>query len=133
MEGHTVKRFDEMEATYGGAMRRARAELGVEAFGLSVIDLPAGFDGYTEHTEEESGQEEVYVTLAGTGEIEVGGQRHAIDTETVARVAPESPRKIWPGPEGIRILAIGGVPGGPYVPSDVSKLGAPDPFDSPQP
>ena len=33
MSGCTVKRIDEMEAIYGGAYKRARAELGVSAFG----------------------------------------------------------------------------------------------------
>ena len=41
MSDYTVKRIDEMEAYYLGAMKRARAELGVTAFGLQVMDLPA--------------------------------------------------------------------------------------------
>jgi len=39
MSGCTVKRIDEMEAIYGGAYKRARAELGVTSFGMQVIDF----------------------------------------------------------------------------------------------
>ena len=34
MSTHTVKKIDEMEAVYLGAFKRARAELGVESFGM---------------------------------------------------------------------------------------------------
>ena len=37
MSDYTVKRIDEMEGYYLGAMKRARAELGVTAFGLQVL------------------------------------------------------------------------------------------------
>jgi len=40
MSGYAVKRIDEMEAVYLGAFKRARAELGVESFGMAIIDLP---------------------------------------------------------------------------------------------
>ena len=37
-------------------------------------------------------------------------------------------RKVWPGPDGIRLLVLGGVPGKVYEAPDVSKLGQPDPM-----
>ena len=40
MTDFAVKRIDEMEAIYAGAFKRARAELGIHAFGLQVIDMP---------------------------------------------------------------------------------------------
>ena len=49
MSTHTVKKIDEMEAVYLGAFKRARAELGVESFGMSIIDLPPNFENYPEH------------------------------------------------------------------------------------
>ena len=58
MSGCTVKRIDEMEAIYGGAYKRARAELGVTAFGMQVIDFPPNFEGYPEHDHGTDGQEE---------------------------------------------------------------------------
>jgi uncharacterized cupin superfamily protein len=114
MAGHAVKKIDDMEAVYGGAFKRVRAELGVESFGIQVIDMPANFDGYPEHDHAEDGQEEVFVALRGGGEIEIEGERYPLDPDHIARVASGVKRKVWPGEQGIRMLIVGGVPGGPY-------------------
>jgi mannose-6-phosphate isomerase-like protein (cupin superfamily) len=127
MSGYAVKRIDEMEAAFGGGFKRARAELGVESFGMQVIDMPPNFDGYPEHDHSEDGQEEVYLALRGGGELEIEGERFPLDPDHVARVGPGVKRKIWPGDEGIRLLALGGMPGQAYEPPEVTKLGGPDP------
>lgn len=128
MSDYAVKRIDEMEAVFRGAFKRARAELGVESFGLGIIDLPANYENYPEHEHDEDGQEEVYVTLRGGGEIEIDGERFPLDPDHVARVAGGTKRKVWPGDDGIRMLVIGGVPGGTYKPPEISNLGEPDPM-----
>ena len=129
MASHSVKRIDDMEAVFAGSFKRARAELGVEAFGVQVIDMPAGTELYPEHDHAEDGQEEVYLPLRGDGEIEIEGERHAVDSETMVRVGPGVTRKLWPGAEGMRVLVIGGVAGRAYEAPDVSRLGAPDPLE----
>jgi mannose-6-phosphate isomerase-like protein (cupin superfamily) len=128
MADYTVKRIDDMEAAFRGAFKRARAELGASAFGMQVLDLPAGVTAYPEHDHSEDGQEEVYVTLGGDGEIEIEGERHPLDRDTMVRVAPGTKRKVWPGERGIRLLILGGVPGEAYEPPEVTRLGAPDPM-----
>jgi mannose-6-phosphate isomerase-like protein (cupin superfamily) len=127
MGDYTAKRIDEMEAIYRGAFKRVRAELGVESFGIQVIDLPPDI-GAVEHDHAESGQEEVYLVLRGSGEIEIDGERVAIDPETVVRVGPATRRNLHAGPEGMRVLALGGVPGQAYEAPEVTKLGEPDPM-----
>jgi mannose-6-phosphate isomerase-like protein (cupin superfamily) len=127
MAGYAVKRIDDMEAVVAGTFKRARAELGVESFGFQVMDLPANLEIYPEHDHADDGQEEVYVALRGSGEVEIDGERHAIDPETMVMVGPGVKRKIWTGDEPMRVLAIGGIPGKAYEAPDVSKLGAPDP------
>jgi mannose-6-phosphate isomerase-like protein (cupin superfamily) len=128
MAGHTVKKIDDMEAIYGGAFKRARAELGVESFGMQIIDMPPNFENYPEHDHEQDGQEEVYVTLSGSGELEIEGERFPLDADHVARVGPGISRKVWPGEAGIRILVLGGKAGGAYEAPDNTKLGEPDPM-----
>lgn len=130
MAGHAVKKIDEMEAIYMGAFKRARAELGVESFGLQIIDMPPSYENYPEHDHSEDGQEEVYVTLRGGGEIEIEGERSPLDPDHIARVGPGVKRKVWPGPDGVRLLIVGGVPGGTYEPPAISELGEPDPMAS---
>jgi mannose-6-phosphate isomerase-like protein (cupin superfamily) len=129
MGNYAVKRIDEMEAVFGGGFKRARAELGVESFGMQVLDMPAELgDRYPEHDHGQDGQEEVYVVLRGSGEIEIEGERHPLDAETMVRVGPGVKRKLFAGPQGVRVLALGGVTGKPYEAPDVSKLGEPDPM-----
>ena len=128
MGDYTVKRIDDMEAVFAGAFKRARAELGVESFGMQVMDLPPNLERFPEHDHADDGQEEVYVTLRGSGEIEVDGERLPLDTDTIVRVGPAPKRKIYPGTEGIRLLALGGVPGGPYEAHPVTELGGPESF-----
>jgi hypothetical protein len=45
----TVAAIDEMESIHGGLVRRARAELGVTAWGMQVLTLPPNWDGYPLH------------------------------------------------------------------------------------
>ena len=127
MSGYKIKRIDDMEAVFYGAFKRARGELGVEAFGFNVIDMPPNADQYPEHSHADDGQEEVYVAMCGSGEIEIEAERHPIDLETMIRVGPGVSRKVWTGDDSLRLLIIGGVPGAAYEPSENSKLGAPDP------
>ena len=70
MADYTAKKIDDMEAICGGGFKRARAELGVESFGMQVIDMPPGYDDYPEHDHAETGQEEVYLVLRGSAEVE---------------------------------------------------------------
>lgn len=130
MAGHTVKKIDEMEAIYLGAFKRVRAELGVESFGIQIIDLPPDFENYPEHDHSEDGQEEVYLALRGGGEIEIEGERFPLDPDHISRVASGVKRKVWPGSDGVRLLIVGGVPGGAYEAPSISELGEPDPMAS---
>jgi mannose-6-phosphate isomerase-like protein (cupin superfamily) len=122
--------IDEMEAMYDGIARRARAELGVTAWGMQVMTLPPGWDGYPDHAHgagtEEAGQEEVYIPLSGTATLVAGGKRYELRPGVMARVAPEQRRQILPGPEGIRFVALGGVVGA-HNPSPWTELGGPWP------
>src|SRR3954451_2186849 len=111
MGKYSVKRIDDMEAVFGGAFKRARAGLGVESFGMQVIDIPPNWDQYPEHDHAGDGQEEVYLPLKGSADIEIEGERHRIDPDTMVRVGPGVSRKIIAGADGIRLLAIGGCPG----------------------
>jgi hypothetical protein len=130
MSDYTVKKIDEMEAVFLGGFKRARAELGVEAFGLQVIDLPPNYPDYPDHDHAEDGQEEVFMAIRGGGEIEIEGDRFPLDPEHMVRVAAATRRKVIPGSEGIRMVIVGGVPGGVYEAPAVSKLGEPDPMRS---
>lgn len=125
----TVKKIDEMEAIYLGGFKRARAELGVSAFGFQVIDMPPNSgDAYPEHDHTHDGQEELYVGISGSGEIEIDGEHETLEPGMMIRVGPTAKRMVRSGDEPIRFLIAGAVPGEPYEPSDITKLGEPDPL-----
>lgn len=122
MTDFTAKQLNEMEAGFGGGFVKVRAELGVTAFGMQVIQLPPGYEGYPEHDHAESGQEEVFVTLSGSGFIEIEGERIEMDPETFIRVGPDVKRKVYSGPQGLRMLVVGGCPGEAYKVVPLTEL-----------
>jgi len=111
---YTVKRIDELGSIFHGAVKLAGAELCVESFGLQVLEFPPGFADYPEHDHSDDGQEEVYVLLDGSAEFDVAGERIPAETGSMLRVAPGTMRKLVPGDDGVRVLAIGCVAGGGY-------------------
>jgi mannose-6-phosphate isomerase-like protein (cupin superfamily) len=124
---YTARKIGDMEGFYKGLFLKARAEVGARSFGLAVVELGPNADNHPDH-DHAGGQEEVYVVLRGTGELEVDGERVPLDPETIVRVGPGAKRRILPGAEGMRLIAIGGTPGKAYEPPDYSELGAPDPL-----
>jgi hypothetical protein len=126
----TVAAFEDMEPLYDGVARRARATLGVTAWGMQVMTLPPHFDGYPNHRHDASvddaDQEEVYVPLAGSATLIAGDERFELRPGMMARVGPEQLRQIVPGPDGIRYIALGGVPG-TFAPPTWTELGGPWP------
>lgn len=127
----TVATIDEMEPVYDGLMRRARATLGVTAWGMQVLTLPPSWDGYPDHNHDSAAQdpdqEEVYVPLEGSAVLEADGETFELRPGMMARVGPQQLRRIVPGPDGIRFLALGGSPGA-FTPGSWSELGAPPPL-----
>jgi hypothetical protein len=131
MPDATVKSLDEMESFYDGMAVRARAALRVTSWGMQVFNLPPNWDGYPNHNHAagavDPGQEEVYIPLAGSATLELDGERHGLEPGVWARVGIEQLRRIVPGGEGFRYLAIGGTPGKTFVPPAWTELGAAPP------
>src|SRR5690349_6359108 len=112
-----------MEASFHGAFKKVLAELGISAFGIQVLDLPPNLsEGYPEHDHSEDRQEEVYLVLRGAAHMVVDGDELDLTTDVVVRVGPGIKSKIITGPEGARILALGGVPGQPYKINPTTEL-----------
>ena len=128
MPDYTLKKIDDMYATYGGAFKHARAELGVTSFGFQVIDLGPNSDAYPEHDHTHDDQEEVYVALHGSAEMDLEGEHVRLEPQTMVRVGVGTKRKLVTGEEALRVLIIGGVPGRAYEPQPNTAVGAPDPL-----
>jgi hypothetical protein len=131
MPDATIKRIDEMESFYDGMVTRARAELGATSWGMQVFQFPPGFGQYPNHHHGEgavdSGQEELYIPLVGSAELQLNGEGHELQPGVWARVGVSQLRRLIPGPEGLQCLVIGGTPGRAFVPPTWTELGAPPP------
>jgi mannose-6-phosphate isomerase-like protein (cupin superfamily) len=127
MAEYRSTRIDDIEAIYGGSMKRARSALDVTAFGLQVMDIPPNATGYPEHDHSTDGQEEVYVTLRGSATLDIEGTPVTLDPDHLVSVKSGTRRKVVPGDAGVRILVIGGVPGEAYAPAQWTEVGTPDP------
>lgn len=121
---YTMRTIDELESIHPGAVKLAGAELGVRSFGMQVLDFPAGFSDYPEHDHAEDGQEEVYVVLGGRADFVVDGEQVTVSPGQMLMVDAASTRKLYPGTEGVRILAIGATPGDIYERPEGFRSGA---------
>ena len=136
MGDYTAKKISEMESVIPGpdgglalakgiGFVKVRAELGASAFGVQAMVLPPNLtEGYPEHDHGHDGQEEVYAVLEGSGEMEIDGAIVEVDPDTVVRVAAGVTRTVRSGPEGLKLLIVGGVPGRAYEPGSLSEIGS---------
>lgn len=111
---YTIRSIEDLESIHHGAVKLAGDELGIESFGMQVLDFPAGFSQYPEHDHASDGQEEVYVVLRGSADFTVDGDRLTVAPGQLLKVDAPSRRRLEPGPDGVRILAIGCSPGAAY-------------------
>jgi uncharacterized cupin superfamily protein len=112
-EGYAVGNIDDMGD--GPGFRKIRRALGVTAFGVNAVVLPAGIES-GRHWHDE--QEEVYFVHRGRLEMEFGdGSTHVLEEGGVARVDPSTVRKMRNVSDGDTVyVAFGGKDG--YVGRD---------------
>jgi mannose-6-phosphate isomerase-like protein (cupin superfamily) len=99
----------------GGAVRFVRRRLNATAFGINWFELLPGQVG-REHDETDTGQEEVYVVVQGSGTMTVDGDTVALRPGIFVRVDPSSVRVPRAGDAGLTFVAVGSPPDGSYRP-----------------
>ena len=113
--GYAARSLDELPELWDGFAKLVRSGLGITAFGAQIMNLPPDYTTES-HDESDTGQQELYVALRGAGAVVIGDQRLALDGEHLVRVDAGVDRVLTSGPEGLRVLCIGSVPGAPYTP-----------------
>ncbi len=109
--------IDDLPQLWDGFAKLVRTGLGIRAFGVQIMDLPPDYVTGA-HDESDTGQEELYVALRGSGAVVAGAERIPLDPERLVRVDAGVERILTSGPDGLRVLCVGGVPGAPYTPPE---------------
>lgn len=112
-DGYAVGSLDDMGEGYG--FRKVRKALGVTAFGVNAIVMPAGYTADAHFHDE---QEELYICLEGQLSLEFGdGTTHVLEPGDMARVDASTVRKMGnPGSADLTYVCVGGKDG--YVGRD---------------
>jgi quercetin dioxygenase-like cupin family protein len=96
MAGYTIKHRDEFESMEGSGdctWLLARKALNTSAFGFNLVEIGPGGQ-MPEHTENESGQVELYVILEGEAVLRIEGEDHPALAGTFASIEPPASRTI---------------------------------------
>lgn len=120
--GYAATSINALPTLWDGFAKLARAGLDITAFGANIMDLPADYSTVA-HDESQSRQQELYVALRGSGSVDVDGASLPLDADHLVRVDAGTSRVLTSGPDGLRVLCVGGVPGGVYEPPDWSSAG----------
>ena len=111
--GYRARALDDLPTLWDGFATLVGTGLDITAFGVNVMHLPPDYET-TAHDEAATGQQELYVALSGSGAVVIGAQRHPLDAGHLVVVDAGADRVLASGPDGMRVLCIGGVPGGVY-------------------
>jgi mannose-6-phosphate isomerase-like protein (cupin superfamily) len=111
MEGFTIINLLEVEDSVSGRVeglegRFARTRLDSRDLGVSHFRYAPHLRGSTGHRHGQ--QEEVYIVVAGAGQVLLDGTVHELHQWDVVRVAPEVVRAFASGAEGLELIAVGG-------------------------
>lgn len=120
--GYTARAVDELPTLWDGFAKLVRAGFDIRSFGVNIFDIPPDYETKS-HNESESGHEELYLGLSGSGAVVMGDVRAPLDPEHFVKVEPGTDRVLASGPDGLRVLIVAGVPGGVYEPPEWSSKG----------
>jgi uncharacterized cupin superfamily protein len=119
---YAVSQVENLPQLWDGAVKLVRAGLGIRAFGVNILDLPPNY-ATESHDEADSGQQELYVALDGSGRVLIGDEGLMLDGDHLVRVDAGVERVLSSGADGLRVLCIGSTPDAPYTPPAWSSAG----------
>jgi hypothetical protein len=112
---------DDLPQLFDGLFKLVREGLGIEAFGVQVMELPPNYETAS-HDERDTDQQELYVGLRGSGAVivhgDAGDERVPIDANRVVALGPHVDRTLAAGADGLRVLCVGAPLEQAYSPPD---------------
>jgi uncharacterized cupin superfamily protein len=114
--GFTILHRDELARNGNWAL--VRRSLGCTAFGINLVDIPAG-ESIPEHDETERDQEEVFVVLSGAPTLVIDGSEHPAPAGTFARLGVAHRRTVRnDGEDTASVLIVSAPRSSGYVPME---------------
>jgi uncharacterized cupin superfamily protein len=114
MTPFTITKTDDIERS--GNWLLVRRALGLEAFGINMVDIEPG-ESIPEHDETARDQEEVFLALKGDATLVIDGEDHDLAEGSFARLDPEATRTVKNKSDGaIRVLIASAPRGSGYEP-----------------
>jgi hypothetical protein len=101
--GYAAASIDDLPTLWDGFARLVRDGLGITAFGAKIMDLPPDYTTES-HDESDSGQQELYVALRGSGFVDTDGARLPLDADHLVRVDAGTARALSWEADGLRVL-----------------------------
>jgi quercetin dioxygenase-like cupin family protein len=116
LEGVTIRRREDLERN--GSWLLVRRSLGVDAFGINLVEIPPG-ERIPEHDETGRDQEEIFLVLEGTPSLVVDGREIEAPAGTFARLDPHLSRTVVNhGDEPAAVLIVSAPRTSGYQPLD---------------
>jgi quercetin dioxygenase-like cupin family protein len=116
LEGVTIRRREDLERT--GEWLLVRRSLGVEAFGINLVEIPPG-ERIPEHDETARDHEELFLVLEGSPSLVVDGREIEAPAGTFARLDPHLSRTVVNhGDEPAAVLIVSAPRTSGYQPLD---------------
>lgn len=112
----TLAHRDDCEQS--GNWRLVRRTLGIESFGVNLVEIPPGAQ-IPEHDEIERDQEELFCVVTGSPTLVIDGEDHPAIAGTFARIDPEHSRTMRnDGDEPASVLIVSAPRSSGYVPME---------------
>ena len=97
-------------ADFEGRRKPIARGIGARAIKLNQFDSQPGQAGF-EHDERESGQEEIYIPVAGAGVLRVAGREIPLAPGRFVLVSADETRQVVAGADGLTYLVVGAAAG----------------------
>jgi uncharacterized cupin superfamily protein len=115
--GFTIAHDEELERAFD-VWVLVRKTLGVQAFGINMVELPQG-GSIPEHDETGRDQEELFFVVAGSPTLVVDGVEHRLSAGSFARLDPGPTRTVRnDGGEVAKVLIVSAPTTSGYEPMD---------------
>src|SRR3954469_15611236 len=98
---YACRRIDDLPQLWDGFAKLVRTGMDITAFGVQIMDLPPDYETKS-HDEGDTGQQELYVGMSGSGAVVIGDERVTLDAAHMVRVDAGVGRVLASGPDGLR-------------------------------